>query len=173
MKRQFTTLLLIALLVAGCGGGDDYLDQGVVTSLPSGDALGSDRSGEYELELYTTSCAGTCVIDYGVLTVTFCEVGDIDNETVTVTQQDGHLQVDSGGSLFVTRMTGGIWSDGSFDVGGYSTEEGGQVHITGRAEGSLTSGGDLTGVARAHGWGTVDGQSLNCAASYDVTGSRL
>ena len=30
----------------------------------------------------------------------------------------------------------------------------------------------LTGTARAHASGIVEGQSINCVATYDVTGSR-
>lgn len=174
--RWFLWLGLGAWLAACGGGGGDggYLSKDTVTDLPAGDATGSDFSGEYDVELYTSDCSGKCpVIDYGWFTWSICDVGDKDDDVVTIQQTDGRLQVDSDGGLEVTRLIGGINSDGSFDVGGYSTEDSGNVQITARAEGDL-SGATITATAKAAAHGTTsDGTRIDCTATYEITGSLL
>ena len=164
---------MVAGLLGGCsGGGDPALDKDVVTSLPSGDATGSDADGDYQVQLYTSACSGDCKYTYLGFDVSGCDVGHTDSATLTLTQVDGHLQADvNGSSLLVTRFEGGLWQDGSFDIGGYSTQQAGDIEVTARATGSL-SGDTVTGTAKAHAWGSVDGSGVNCTATYDLTGSR-
>jgi len=173
--RCFLVLGLTGLLAAACGGGGDggYLAKDTVTSLPAGDATGSGFAGVYEVELYTSDCSGRCpTIDYGLFTWSICDVGDKVDDEVQVSQTDGLLQVDSDGSLMVTRLSGGIYGDGTFDVGGWSTEEGGDVQIFARAEGALADL-DITATAKARAVGRAEGVSINCTATYEISGNLV
>jgi len=172
--RWFLLMGLIALMATGCGGdGGGYLAKKTVTGLPAGDATGSDFSGEYDVELYTSDCSGACpTIDYGLFTWSICDVGDKDSDYVTVLQTDGRLQVDSDGGLVVTRLSGGINADGSFDVGGWSTEAGGDVTITARAAGTISDAG-ISATAKARAVGKAEGEFINCTATYEITGTEL
>lgn len=165
-------LAVAVSLLGACSGGDSSLDKSVVTQLPSGDASGTAASGEYQVQLYTSACSGDCTYSYLGFTVSGCDVGDTDDATLTLTQTEGHLQADiDNGGLLVTRLEGGLWQDGTFDIGGYATQQGGEVEITARASGTL--GVDaVTGTVQAHASGSVDGDHVRCTATYDLTGSH-
>lgn len=71
----------------------------------------------------------------------------------------------------VSRMRGGVDADGAFTIGGYGTEFGGRLEITGRVDGTI-GGDELSGVATYRLVGSSDEGSVHCNATYDVTGSR-
>ncbi|MBN2498429.1 MAG: hypothetical protein JXR96_27815 [Deltaproteobacteria bacterium] len=171
--RACLSVLVCALLLGGCGSGDGDLDKDVVTHLPDGNASGSAASGVYDMEIYTSACEGMCPeIDYGIFVYHLCDVGDRDSTQVLVDQADGHLQVDLDSDQYVTRLAGGIDSDGSFDIGGYGTQNSGSVQITARFQGVI-SGDEFDGQGRMLGKGTVDQQRIDCTASYEITGTRI
>ena len=106
MRARFFGFLALALACGGEEGGSGSLDPSV-ESVPDGDAMGSDRSGDYDVELYTTSCSGQCTVEYPVIgTVSYCDVGDSDSEGAEVTQTDGHLRIDLNDTP--SRYEGGI-----------------------------------------------------------------
>jgi hypothetical protein len=160
--------LLFVLLLTACGGsgsGGD-LDRSTVTALPSGDAVGTSLSKRWKVVIYIRDCSGICKIGGQ----SQCDVGEKQTIYVDSLQHDGALQLDSD-SLLVSRLTGGVWKDGHFDVGGYATQLGGSVQITARARGSFGADEGLTAQALVHGAGSADGQSVDCYAAYDVTAS--
>jgi hypothetical protein len=169
------SLLCLALLFPLACGDDDPaggLQPEDVGSIPAGNAVGTDASGTYDIEAYTFACGGVCRAGEGWLSFTVCDVGDRDDEHLDVVQEDGHLQVDGDDGLFVSRLEGGLHGDGSFDVGGYGTEAGGSVEATGRMTGDL-DGDDVSGVFELWVRGNVDGDPLDCRASYDVKGHKV
>jgi hypothetical protein len=164
-----TSLLasLIASAIAACGGGADDLDPDVVTTLPPGDATGSAATGTYAMESITTGCSGTCAIEVDGFTYSACDIGTRLDELAEVVQADGALTIDIDDSDYVSRLSGGLFADGSFDVGGLRTQQGGQVTITARSAGTLV-GAAMTGTARLH----VTGMGLDCRIEAEVTGAR-
>jgi len=157
---------LALILLLGCGGGG-ALDPDVVTHLPDGDGAGKVASGVYAIGLYTSGCQGRC--SYGD-SQSVCDIGQRHSGSLVITQTGGHLRIEPEGSeLALTRLDGGIWKDGRFDVGGLATQLGGSVVITARAGGTLA--GTLTGHAQARAQGKVGGDELDCIASFDLTGS--
>ena len=171
--RPMAAVLAFAAL-AGCGG-DSGLSRDVVTSLPDGNGAGTALSGQYRVTINTTSCSGECPSFQvlGVFTYSICEVGAVDsNETITATQTDGHLEVEGDSSLFVQRLVGGVDADGTFDIGGYEAQGEGQVDVTARAEGRITTGGAIQATAQARGVGSAEGKSINCVGSYTLSGQR-
>jgi hypothetical protein len=160
--------LLVLALVLGCGGTDD-LAPNVVTRLPDGDGAGSAASGAYSIDLYTSVCQGKC--SYGNAQ-SVCDIGQRTSGTLVMTQSGGHLRAEPQGSaLVLTRLDGGIWKDGRFDVGGLATQLGGAVTITARAEGTVDGERNLAGQARARAQGSVEGESLDCTATFELSGS--
>lgn len=159
-------LLPVCLLLAACGGSDD-LDPETVTNLPPGDATGTALTGSYRTESVTTDCGGTCSTTVDGAVFSACDVGTRLDDTIDVTQTDGALRIDVDGNDYVSRLAGGIDVDGTFDVGGLRTQLGGQVTITARTQGTLTSAA-MTGTARLH----VRGRGLDCFIATDVTGMR-
>jgi hypothetical protein len=169
-------LSLLGCGLLGCGGsasgnssnsGGD-LDQQTVTTIPDGNATGSSMSGSYAVELYTTSCGGQCgPVQSGIFTVSLCDVGDVDKEHLEVVETNGHLQVEMNGP--VSRHVGGVNADGTFEVGGYATQEGGNltivVHTTGTID-RVTK--KVTGTARHRSFGTINGQAVDCLGEHEV-----
>jgi len=164
-------LLALWLCVAGCGGDGD-LSKDVVINLPPGDATGAALSGEYQVTIATTDCSGQCP-SYTVwgFTVHICRPGAVDNERITVNQDNGVLEVIGDSSLWVQHMKGGIYQDGHYDVGGYAVQ-GEAVDVTARVRGTISPDGTLTGTALAKGVGESDGLKINCVGSYDFSGKR-
>lgn len=159
------------LVLSGCGSGG--LTQDDVTNLPDGNATGTAYTGTYQLELITKSCSGKCYIEYQNLPVSFCDVSDKESANITVTQSEGHVQVEADeGDLQVTLLEGGINTDGSFTVGGYATQYGGQLKVASKATGTITTDGNFQGEAETHLWGSGEGQSLNCTAQFTLQGFR-
>lgn len=161
--------IAVALAAAACGG--DELTRADVEDLPPGDATGDAASGTYELALYTTSCHGTCRLRVGSFVVTVCDVGDLDESTITVTQRDGELVMDTP-DLRVNRLRGGIGADGAYEVGGWATQGGGAVEVLVHAAGRV-EGDRVAGVARSHSRGAVDGHEVDCASTYEIDGARV
>jgi hypothetical protein len=169
--RRLTRGLLVFVL-AGCGG-DAFLDKDTVTDLPSGTASGSSFSGEYDIEIYTSDCSGSCpLLDYDWFTYTICDVGMKDDDEVELAQTDGRLQVDSDGGLPVTRLTGGIDADGWFDAGGWATQEGGDVEIVARVQGTIAADGSIDATAHLRADGKARGETIACRGVFEITGTR-
>lgn len=161
-------LFALALLAPACGS--DGLERSDVEDLAPGDATGSDASGVYELELFARDCLGSCLVRAGVITASLCDAGELATEIVEVTQTDGRLVMDSAG-LVVERITGGIDADGSFEVGGFGTQYGGSVAVAVYSSGTL-EGDRFTGTAQSRGSGSVEGNSIDCTAIYEISGVR-
>ena len=166
MTRTWVCLMLVA-----CGSGD--LSNEDVQNLPDGDAIGSEHSGMYELEAVTVACDGSCapVSAFGVL-ISPCDVGDRNDVIGELQQTDGNLQLDLEDLLWASRLEGGVWSDGSFTIGGVKTELGGQIEFIARSTGTL-SGGTWTSDLELRSVGEIDGQARDCTATVEVVGTRI
>jgi hypothetical protein len=171
MMLRFTLLASLFALVPACGGGggDGDLDPEVVTNLPPGDGTGGGATGVFAMESITTSCDGECTIGGGGGDPGFsvCDVGTRLDETADVTQTDGELVIDIPDSQYVSRLEGGIFADNTFEVGGYVTQQGGEVEITSRVTGTV-SGANMTGTGRLR----VSGLGASCTIGVDVDGTR-
>jgi hypothetical protein len=158
--------MALICFLAGCGG--DSLSADVVTHLPDGDGIGTAMSGSYSVELYTSGCSGHCTVSSQSL----CDIGQRRAGTLVVTQEGGHLRVEPQESdLVLSRLDGGIWKDGHFDVGGLATQLGGAVVITARAGGSFDGVRHLDGQAHAQAKGSVDGENIDCTATFELSGA--
>lgn len=161
-------LAILWLALGGaCGGGDSELDPNVVTNLPPGDGIGTAATGTYRFESITRACGGTCATTIDGVTYSACDVGTRLDETAAVTQTEGALRFDVGHSDYVSLLEGGIDRDGTFDVGGLRTQEGGEIVITARSTGTL-AGSTMTATARL----AVTGQGLDCLIEADADGTR-
>lgn len=161
------------LMLAACnepGRGGDPIEDAM--SVPPGDAVGTDRSGEYDVEIYTARCDGRCGANEAGFTISFCDVGDRQSDSVVATQKDGELRIDGDDGNYVSRYTGGIDTDGSFEVGGYATSLGGAIEATAFVEGTFDGTNAYDAVAEIHVWGTYDEQSVDCFATYEAEGVR-
>jgi hypothetical protein len=166
IRQRFAAICVFA----ACGGAP--LERDDVTSIPSGDAVGSEASGDYDLELRISDCVGRCpVIRVGVFSFSLCDVGTIDRDVVTVSQQDGDLIIYTQ-NLLIERLTGGLYADGSFEVGGWGTQYGGEVEVIMRGDGTL-AGDRLSGTALSRGHGRIEDQRFDCTAVYELSGERV
>jgi hypothetical protein len=163
-------ILATTCALAACGGAP--LERDDVTAIPRGDAVGSEASGDYDLELYIRDCVGRCpVIRVGVFSFSLCDIGTIDRDTITVSQQDGDLVIQTQ-SLLIERLAGGLYADGSFEVGGWGTQYGGEVEVIMRGDGIL-AGDRLSGTALSRGHGRIEDQRFDCTAVYELSGERV
>ncbi len=169
MAAWILTLAGAALL--GCGDGTPSLDRGTVTSLPDGTAQGSLLSGDYRAEVYTKDCSGLCAAEQ--FNISVCDIGRIVMETIHATQNDGHIEFEGGSDLIVTRFSGGIDGDGTFDAGGFNTYLGGAFEASGRVQGSIDNHGHFQATAYLNISGSSQGTSIDCTGVYDVKGDRL
>jgi hypothetical protein len=156
----------LLVVLAACGGGSGDLDPDVVTNLPPGDATGTAFAGSYEMSSVTTDCSGDCRTLVEGITYSACDIGTRLEDNITVTQADGKLVIDVDGNDYVSRLEGGVFADGMFEVGGLRTQQGGSVTITARVTGTFAA--KLTGAARLR----VHGQGLDCVIESDVTGEK-
>lgn len=163
------TLLALSLVAsaAACGGSGDDLDPDTVTNLPPGDATGSAATGTYVLDTLTTACGGTCAVEVDGFNYSACDVGTRQTATTEIAQDGGALVFDVEDSDYASHLEGGIDVDGSFDVGGLVTQQGGQITITSRSTGTLIDGA-MTATGRLR----IDGMGLGCTVEIDVTGER-
>lgn len=163
---------MASLIVVACGDGG--LSESDVLDLPPGNATGSALSGTYDLEAITVSCSGSCapVTVFGLI-ISPCDVGARNDEVATVTQTDGSLQVDVEDSLWASRLSGGVYDDGSFDIGGVKTELGGAARFISHATGSISGSGTWTGELEIRTVGSFEGQSRDCTAQVEVDGARF
>jgi hypothetical protein len=163
---------ICVVALVGCGSGDGgALSREEVEGLPPGDAIGEAGNGEFEIQLVTTACRARCPeIDAGGFTISTCDLNEVDDATLTITQRDGELVIDASG-LIVDRLEGGIFADGSFVVGAFATQQSGEVTIAIRSEGTL-SGDIIEGTAEGHASGKVAGTIINCSTSYELAGMR-
>lgn len=172
MRTIFSLMLLVAC--AGdergtvAGGG---LSRDDVENIPPGDATGSAASGEYEVEMLTIACHGTCpVLHEGPFSSETCDVNQEDFADLEVTQADGAIVMNADG-LIVDRLAGGIDADGSYVVGAYGTQGSGQVHVFVLGTGVL-DGETFTGMSEAHAVGLYGDTVIDCTAIYELTGER-
>jgi len=171
--KGYVLVVVFGIGLISCGG-NSGLGQKDVMDLPQGTATGNALSGVYEIELYAKDCKGKCRISYMGTTVSYCDIGDKENDTVDVTQTEGRIQIDiDPGDFLVTRLEGGINTDGSFLIGGYATHFGGQGEVATLAQGSISTEGVFQGEIEAHLWGSAEGHSIDCTQIYDLSGSRL
>lgn len=165
MRAPVTACLFAALsaaLAVGCSSPYPDLTPDAVRNVPAGTGLGTGASGFYGLQRRTLSCTGTCTATVGGVRTSFCEVGALATVTGTVTQTEGLLVFTL--ADLPPELRGGIDADGSYDVGGYGTRAG--LDVTMRSEG-LYAAARFDGTARRWTHGTVEGQSVDCLASYD------
>ncbi len=171
MRHLLPGLALCGLVLAACGD-NQALSRADVEGLPAGDATGSALSGQYQLDLHTTACQGTCpLIDMGWYSLATCDVGHTDSSSVEVTQTDGRLVV-VGDGLLVERMEGGVDQGGSFKVGGYGTQNSGSLEVVTLVHGTMDAEGQIAARSETHAWGEINGTGVNCTALFDVTGQR-
>lgn len=172
MHRLSVLFLTPLLTLAACNDhhGGDPIDEAM--SVPPGDAMGSDRSGEYSVEIYTARCEGSCGAKEAGFVISFCDVGERDQESFTATQEDGELRIDGDDGNYVSRYTGGIDADGSFEVGGYATSLGGAIEATAFVQGTFDGKSGFQAVADIHIWGSYDDETVDCFATYETDGVR-
>lgn len=168
--------LIISLLLLGCtdGASDDpsasMLTVDAATSVPAGDASGDAWSGDYQAQIYTDACRGSCAVGLDtLLPVSFCDVGEDDTEYLQISQADGLLEISLNDPI--SRYAGGVYQDGAMEAGGYATDLGGAIEMTAVLLGDFTADG-LTASAASHIWGTVDGEVVDCWGDYTVTAAR-
>ena len=186
MRQSLSVLMLASCCVASCcvacGSGGGELDPAVVNHLPDGDALGAAASGTYRLRLTTRACSGACpTLEVLGFTVSTCKVGGSETETVVLTQSGGHLRADvKVNGARVPLLSGGLFSDGEFDVGGAGVADPhlveplatGALDYAARAQGTLTPAGQVSGEVRLLIKGTLLGTSLSCQLTEELAGSR-
>jgi hypothetical protein len=148
---------LILLMFASC-----TLDRAEdATDISSGSGMGTAASGDYFAEIRTTSCAGTCPAGS-------CREGNVANGMIELVQRDGYLSMTAVGAL----LEGGIERDGSFDVGGLTTLDGGALEQTFRSDGVHT-GNAFNGSISARRRGTTsNGQTIDCTETGIIDGTR-
>lgn len=162
-------LLAAAVVCAACddgGGSGPSPDES--TSVPSGDATGTAATGSWEADTLVLDCQGACPIVFGAAT---CDVGDGGREEFELTQTDGSLKIDADDRGFPSRLTGGLYTDGTFEVGGYSTELSGAVEIVAMAAGRI-DGDHLEAIVQSWGTGEADGRSIDCHAEIEIIAER-
>jgi hypothetical protein len=169
------SLLALTTIAPSCGGAD-ALSPSAVQNVPPGNATGSALSGSWDIRRVTTSCSGVCAATVSGFRVSVCDVGTTDDGSATLTQTDGRLDLDVSDTPSTYR--GGVDADGSFELGGYATQDGGSLVITARVDGTFRqptalTGATLTATASSRTRGTYSGQTLNCTGAYDVTGTAL
>ena len=163
--------LSIAVFVVACGGAPSGLSVDEVLSIPDGTRTGSDLSGGYDIEIRVVDCQGACgPFAVGPFTASVCDVGEIDSDYADALHEGGHLLFDTG--LVPSRYEGGVYADGSFDVGAFATQFGGELEITARGTGTIDGAGNIRAVVESWTRGTVEGQSANCIGTREVTGTR-
>jgi hypothetical protein len=86
-----------------------------------------------------------------------CDVGARQSGTARVSQRDGRLRLDIRGALQASRLSGGVDTDGSFDVGGVATAASRARTFRSRLAGTLDADGG-TGVMHTS---AASGQSQN------------
>jgi hypothetical protein len=172
MKRVGIGLVVMITAACGGGGGGSFeadLDPEVVTNLPAGDGTGTAATGDYDLVSVTTGCAGDCLLGGSDMDPGFpvCDVGTELTQTAHVEQDGGLLDIDVDGSDYVSQLAGGINADGSFEVGGYVTQNAGEVELTSREVGTF-GGASLSGTGRLQ----IIGGDLDCLIEVDLEGTR-
>lgn len=68
-------------------------------------------------------------------------------------------------------LEGGIDRDGTFEVGGWTTQQGGALQQAYLASGVQT-GDALTGSMEARQWGSVEGIEVDCTSTANLTATR-
>jgi len=173
-------LALVAPLLAplSCSEPEpDPLDPAAVeeAAKAQGDAVGSDRSGAYQLQLLGTpacDCPKTseialCSVDLSTLT----QAG----VAVTMTQSDGFLQLTGVGLEGRVDLSGAVQASGDFDLAGIYDlgnvlgEGSLYIRLTGRFTGPDEFRANLLDRAR----GSYGEQSIDCRTEGEVLGQRI
>jgi hypothetical protein len=158
----------ICLGSAACGA-PDGLGRDDVTTIGPGDASGAEWGGVYSISVRTEDCEGSCSVEAEYFTASICDVGDVDTEAVLITQDDGALSVEWDEPLSL--LEGGVDADGTFEVGGFGTESGGDLEISLRVDGTF-SGAILSARARSWSVGEVMDDGVDCLGHYVIEGTR-
>jgi hypothetical protein len=164
-------LFLLSSVLVACQEGDE-LNAESVREVPPGDARGEAASGSYRFESYTARCSGACgPVTSGIFTYHFCDVGDRDGGRAEIVQREGKLRADIDENFAITRYEGGLNADASFELGGYGTQNGGQLEFFGHIDGFLEHG-RIDATAEVRMQGTFENSRIDCLAIYEIEGER-
>ena len=128
--------------------GEDPLAEKSVLSIGPGDGV-QQIERMFEAELLIVRCDGLCgVIEVSEdLVVSTCDVGLREEIEIGLVFDAGTATMDLGGSERLSRLDGGAFLDGSFDVGGVRSVGGGATsfrRFRGRVSGELDEPEDWT-----------------------------
>jgi hypothetical protein len=140
-----------------------------------GDATGTGRSGNYQLQLTgTPSCdcpmtseIALCSVDLSTLTVA--------GVAVTMTQSDGYLQLSGVSTEGRVDLSGALEDSGEFalagiyDLGNVLGE--GNLYV--RLDGRFTGPDEFTATLLDRAQGSYGDQSIDCRTEGEVLGKRL
>jgi len=140
-----------------------------------GDAMGTERSGDYQLQLNgTPSCdcpmtseIALCSVDLSTLTVA--------GVAVTMTQSDGYLQLSGVSTEGRIDLSGALEASGAFalagiyDLGNVLGE--GNLYV--RLDGRFTSPDAFTATLLDRALGSYGDQSIDCRTEGEVLGQRI
>lgn len=174
--KKFLLCSLVALLATSCGGEavqGDLLDRESVTSIPPGDAVGTAYTGTYETQLDVKACSGVCPdINIGAESYSICAEGQQYAEILDVSQEDGYLEVYLDLGFIETSMSGGIYRNRNFEVGGFTASSYGEVDLTTLTKGVFLPGERLNGQVRVLGIGEFGGVFIDCKMLMDLSGTK-
>ena len=185
LSRPLIALILVGAGPVGCApdgdvvgaasGTGDSGDSGVGSG---GDASSADGgvppasagefSGNYDFELFTLDCSGDCSAPTLLGPISFCDIGDTDNDNVRVDQDGMAIAMD----LSQGRMNGTVDDTGAFSLSGTATQGGGTIRIDASIAGGFTSGrhGGLTATIEYEAVGDYEGDAIDCQGRLEVTG---
>lgn len=172
-RRAYGIVMAFGIVVLTGAGCDDPLSESAVTTIPPGSAVGTTLSGDYQIELVTTSCEGVCapVKVTELETISVCDLGFRHRSKARVTQTNGALQLDVDDLLFASRLVGGVDADGSFDIGGVKTEASQSLTLRTRFTGKLDAGSGL-GTVRTYSTGRADLPEQRCESRHELRLTR-
>jgi len=174
--KKFLLCSLVTLLATSCGNDavpGDLLDPESVTSIPPGDAVGTAHAGTYETQLDVKACSGVCPdLVIGAETYSICAEGQQYLELLNVSQEDGYLEVHLDLGFIETNMSGGVYRNRNFEVGGFTASSYGDVDVTAFTKGVFLPGERLNGQVKVLGIGEFGGAEIDCKILLDLSGDR-
>ena len=168
---QTAALALGAFFTASCLQNTptrDDLSQTEVMNIPAGNATGTGFTDTYMVTRTTRACMGSCLAALGPLAIRLCRVDESVMRSVNATQANGAI-VFMVENETPSTLRGGIDGDGTFDVGGATTGDYGNV--TARVEGTI-SNRMLVANGRSRTVGSYMNQPVDCIAVYDIATTR-